>query len=274
MSSYNISRVLVPIDLSEHSLNALYTATDIAAKHGAEIIVLRIASKNEENSETENTGNVIAALLGSVQKVSGKKPVLISKKGNVADTIVQVAVEEDVNLIVMGSHGASGAREGFIGTNTYQVIKYSTCPVLTIPLRKKVTGFRRVLFPIRPVTGALLRYNVLCHFLSSSTVIDVVALAHRKVEIDSNILSRIISEISDQLETDKVEAVGSWSNGNTIGDDVLRFAQHNNSDLIVISSMVDATSKANFLGPHTQKIIHCSKIPLLSIKKIGVPALA
>ena len=283
MINYNIEKILVPIDLSEPSLNALDTAIGIAAKHNASIVLLNVIESvmdkqsleaNFQNLDLSNTSNVFAALSGAAEKISGAKTVIVREKGNVTEVVLRTALKEEADLIVIGTHGASGIRQGFIGTNTYQVIKHSSCPVLTIPPKRKISSFRKVLFPIRPLTGALLRYHVLCHFLSPSSVIDVVGLAHKKEEMTSHILEKIISEVGDQLENDKVQVVGSWSAGNTIADDVLRLTQQNSSDLIVISSMLDATSKPYFLGPHTQKIIHCSKIPLLSIKKIGVPALA
>ena len=283
MINYTIEKILVPIDLSEPSLNALDTAIGIAAKHNAAIILLNVIESvmdkptfetNFQNLDLSNTSNVFAALSGAAENISGTKPIVVREKGNVSEIVLKTALKEKADLIVIGTHGASGIRQGFVGTNTYQVIKHSSCPVLTIPPRRKISSFKKVLFPIRPLSGALLRYHVLCHFLSPSSIIDVVGLAHKKEEMNSHILDKIISEVAEHLENDQVEAIASWSSGNTIADDVLRLTQQNNSDLIVISSMLDATSKPYFLGPHTQKIIHCSKIPLLSIKKIGVPALA
>ncbi|HKP32732.1 MAG TPA: universal stress protein [Chitinophagaceae bacterium] len=283
MINYNIEKILVPLDLSEPSLNALDAAMGIAARHNASIVLLNVVESvmdkpslesSFQNLDILNTSNVFAALSGTAESVTGNKPVIVREKGNVTDVVLKTALKEKADLIVIGTHGASGIRQGYVGSNTYQVIKHSSCPVLTIPPRRKISSFSKVLFPIRPLSGALLRYHVLCHFLSPSSIIDVVGLAHKKEEINPHILDRIIAEVADHLENDKVQAIASWSSGNTIADDVLRLTQQNNSDLIVISSMLDATSKPYFLGPHTQKIINCSKIPLLSIKKIGVPALA
>lgn len=63
------------------------------------------------------------------------------------DEIVETSKKEDADLVIMGTQGATGAKEIFIGTNTVHVIKKGCCPVLAIP-----TGFeyelpKSILFP-------------------------------------------------------------------------------------------------------------------------------
>ena len=57
--------------------------------------------------------------------------------------IIKTASDNDVDLIIMGTHGASGVREFFIGSTAQQVIKISSCPVLTVPSNQKVVNFKK-----------------------------------------------------------------------------------------------------------------------------------
>ena len=66
----------------------------------------------------------------------------------------------------------------------------------------------------------------------------------------------------------------SWSKGVGIADDVLLHSLEEENDLIIISSALDVTNKQQFIGPYTQKILNNAKVPVLTIKKSGVPALA
>ena len=50
---------------------------------------------------------------------------------NVFETITVKAKEHDIDLIVMGSHGASGVKEFFVGSNTEKIVRTAHCPVLT-----------------------------------------------------------------------------------------------------------------------------------------------
>ena len=282
MSFYNIKKILVPIDLSEISLNALDTAVALAKKNDAEIELLNVI-ENQYNiiddgfSSTgylTNSADILTALAGAIQHSHEVRPKLLQQEGNVSDTIIKTSLHHQSDLIVMGTHGASGYRDGFIGSNTYNVIKNACCPVLTIPGKKKYSFFRKVLFPIRPVLGALARYDIVCHFLSSQSLINVLGLSYRTVERETNVLEKIIDEVKDQLESDKVKTAALWNSGNSVAEDVLLETQRTGSDLVIVTSVLDVATKANFIGPHTQKILHYSKVPVLSIKKINVPALA
>lgn len=283
MNLYNIKKILVPVDLSETSLNALDTAVALAKKHDAVIELLNVVENKYsiiENTSLQSTGywtnssDVLTALLGAIQHSSEIKPKLLQQEGNVCDTIIKTSLHHQSDLIVMGTHGASGYRDGFIGSNTYSVIKNASCPVLTVPGKKKYLSFKKILFPIRPVSGALMRYDIVCHFISSQATIAVLGLAYRTMEKETNLIEKIIDEIKEQLEADKVKSTALWNSGTSIAEDVLLETQRLSADLVVVTSVLDVTTKPNFIGPHTQKILHSSRVPVLSIKKINVPALA
>lgn len=283
MNSYRINNILVPVDLSESSLNALETSVSIAKKNQATLHILHVDENNFQTiddmgssyfSNTINNADVINALVGAIQHTHSIQPIVSIEEGNVAETIIKASFLNHTDLIVMGSHGASGYRDGFIGNNTYNVIKHAACPVLSVPQRKKLNGLKKILFPIRPVTGALMPYKVVSHFTNPDTVMEVLGLTYRMIaETADSVLETIVSEIKDQLKKDKVIVKPLWSDGHSIADDIVKYTNQTNPDLVVVTSALDVTSKPRYIGPHAQKIIHCSKAPVLSIKKLSVPSL-
>ena len=68
--------------------------------------------------------------------------------GRTFSLVNEVAITNDVDLIVMGSHGASGFKEVFIGSNTEKVIRTSEIPVLVIKNEETNTLFNNVVFAI------------------------------------------------------------------------------------------------------------------------------
>ena len=64
--------------------------------------------------------------------------------GDSADEIVDAAKKHGAELIVMGTHGASGILSTILGTNTASVIKKASCPVLAIPEIAKFQGFKNL----------------------------------------------------------------------------------------------------------------------------------
>lgn len=282
MTVYKINRVLVPVDLSESSLNALDVAVAIAKKQNASLIVLHVDENSFQTLEEVgmpyysnliNATDVINALVGAIQHAHNITPLVSLEEGNVAETIIKTSFLQHTDLIVMGAHGASGYRDGFIGNNTYNVIKYSSCPVLSVPQKKKQINFKKILFPIRPVTAALLPYQIVCLFTNPGAVIEVMGL-NNKIIVNTNgsMLETIITEIKEQLDKDQVTAKPLWSEGAGVADDIVNYSNKTNPDLVVVTSALDATTKNKYIGPHAQKIIHGCKSPVLSIKRVPVPS--
>jgi nucleotide-binding universal stress UspA family protein len=281
MTSYKISKILVPVDLSDTSLNALNTAAHLAKKHGASIQVLNVEEPLFSFSETDKekhstyraSPDVMTALIGTLYRATGVLPELQFKEGGVVDSIITTAINGDFDLIVMGTYGASGFREGFIGSNTYNVIKYSGCPILTIPGRQQFTSFKRALFPVRPIAGALKRLDVACHFLAANAVIEVLGLIYQESERVNGVLDKIVGEVNDQLEENKLRVTITWGTSGIIVEDILRSVQKTRPDMIIVTSGIEAISKSNYIGPHVQKLINNSGTPLLIVKRAGIPVL-
>lgn len=279
MNRYSYKNILVPVDLSEPSLNALETAASLAVKKRAKLFILHVEDNSmdflqgerESIHTDEHSSDVVSALANAIQHKAGLKPVVLKEQGAVTPHIIKACMENDCDLIVMGSHGASGYRDCFIGSNTYGVIKYAPCPVLSVPAQKKWTQFRKVLFPIRPVTGALVRYDVVKHFMSPDSQLNILGLSYRKQETEQNLLDEITLEITKKIQDDKITAKTAWGNGYGIAEDVIAYAGQSNPDLLVVTSSLDVTNKLHFVGPNAQKIISHSKVPVLSIRKISQP---
>jgi nucleotide-binding universal stress UspA family protein len=282
MDFYSLKKILVPVDLSETSLNALDTAVSLAKKHKAALVIVNVTERifntgddlSSYQFSTQANTDVLTALTGGIHRNADIRPRLIQLEGHVVECIITTSLSEQCDLIVMGTHGASGFREGFLGSNTYSVIKYSTCPVLTIPPTNKYTSFKKVVFPVRPVTGALQKYNVAAELMAANATLQVLGVSNNRVERETGVLDKLVEEIQDQLPPDKVKVYTSWGTGSSIADDILQYAQASHPDLVVLTSILDAITKPNFIGPHTQKLINCSKVPVLTIKKIGVAAFA
>jgi nucleotide-binding universal stress UspA family protein len=173
MEKQDISKVLVPVDFSPASTNALETAIAICKRQLATITLIYVV-ENSYLLFPPAAGGAVAGVLPRLIKDANenlsnlakqlrlKHDVVINhivQSGNPADSICQWAFRKNISLIVMGTHGASGLREFFLGSNAYRVVKNSPCPVMTIPDNNKWLNFRKILFPIRMVPHALEKYD-------------------------------------------------------------------------------------------------------------------
>jgi nucleotide-binding universal stress UspA family protein len=130
-----MKRILFPTDLSEHAAAALPHAINLAALEGGELHLLHIMALHGPSSPLmeELTGEDEArAALDSLS--TGESRVIRSVVRAVAPSpaILDYADMNDIDAIVMGSHGRRGFRRLLMGSVTEEVIRVGRWPVLTV----------------------------------------------------------------------------------------------------------------------------------------------
>ncbi len=154
-----MKKILVPIDFSEISIRALKVAVEIAKKHKDS--VLSIVHVYEKPVYGVSLGfGIDTKKLREIRQELVKEMELLTQKSFLkgihlnTHIIADVDVADIINyknipsqdLVVMGSHGAKGMKELFIGSNTEKFIRMSTTPVLTIKPSKNKPSFKSVVF--------------------------------------------------------------------------------------------------------------------------------
>lgn len=134
-------RILVPVDGSEASMDAVSHAAALAAVHGADVHVLNAV---EPQMAVESGGVDIASALEEVgeQAIADAESVLGEAGIEAVETalqtgtphrqIVDYAEQHDADLIVMGTHGRTGLGRLLLGSVTERVVRTSPVPVMTI----------------------------------------------------------------------------------------------------------------------------------------------
>jgi len=149
-----IKKILVPIDFSDYSKRALRYAIDFSKHFNSEIILVsviepmiypadfsmgQVAIPATDQNLTERIENELKSLeeneIGN--QVKSKR---IIKSGKPFYEIVETAREEDVDLIIIATHGHTGVEHLLFGSTAEKVVRKAPCPVLT--LREPIKGFR------------------------------------------------------------------------------------------------------------------------------------
>ena len=153
-----MKKIIVPIDFSEHSEYALETAAHIALKNNAEILALHMLEISEAVlTHSDNDQKAKAIFLLSLAKkrfeefldkdyLEGITVTPIVKHFKVFSELNEVAVSHSVDMIIMGSHGASGLKEFFIGSNAEKVVRHSEIPVMIVKHNPILMDFENVVF--------------------------------------------------------------------------------------------------------------------------------
>jgi len=140
--------ILVPTDFSEQAEYALRVAAQIAKQNNSEIILLHMLELPHQAGDALGSGHQIPEImfykdkaiskledLMDVDYLEGINVLEIIQFEKAFDGILAVSKKNNVDLIVIGSHGTSGFQEMFIGSNTEKVVRFSQVPVLVIKNR-------------------------------------------------------------------------------------------------------------------------------------------
>ncbi len=276
-----IKSILIPTDFSELSENALNVGISIAQRQNAEITLLHVVDRFAYLQPTEVflpditlTPDIILwmenrlkefsdqLLIDSGIKVTGK--VLA---GHPSERICWFANTENISLIVMGTHGISGLREFFIGSEAYSVVKNAPCPVLTIPGNWEKTDFEKVLFPIRLIPNAIDKYFYARPIIEKNdSELFLLGLSEMENQGDIKELTLIIDRLKIQLRNDNVKFQTGYCPFKDFPDIVIKTAKEAGIDLLVLTANFENDLKSFFIGPFVQQVINRSQLPVLSIK--------
>ena len=129
--------VVVPLDMSEFSLNALGTARDMVSDvSNIRIVhVLPMIDRSSLNYEYRNE-QTRAAMSAFIQEHGHPKMDITIREGDPVKQIVQFAGESAAGLIVMPAHGRGMLTEMLLGSTTYSVVRRALCPVLVLKPKK------------------------------------------------------------------------------------------------------------------------------------------
>lgn len=129
-----LNRILCPIDYSPYSKAANYYASVFAEAVDAEIIFLSVADPPTKGHDAdENLDDAYMELSTKVQPfIHNLRHDFEVRSGNPAKAIVDVANSRSVDLIVMGTHGRTGASHMLHGSVCEKVLRNASCPVMAV----------------------------------------------------------------------------------------------------------------------------------------------
>lgn len=147
-----VKRILCPTDFSEPSYGALGVANELAQHFSAELLIVHVISPipivstptgpmsfNVSLYQKELADSAKKSLQDVINKMVAKelKVVPVVAYGIAADEIVRIAEEQNIDLIVIATHGRTGFRHLISGSVTEKVVRIALHPVLTIRIPRK-----------------------------------------------------------------------------------------------------------------------------------------
>jgi nucleotide-binding universal stress UspA family protein len=285
MPKLRIRRILVPLDFSKSSMYALDHAAHMAKRYAAEITLLHAVESvpvvtergyfdamayaaEYEKALTGESEKHLAAVAARIRKKSGGEVRCLTATGRAYAVVTETAKKIKAHIVVMGTHGVTGFREFFIGSNAYRVVQEARCPVLTISRAANKPGFSNILVPFRDKPHSREKVDYAIDLARTyGAAVHVLAVdpsdsrpGKRKLQLEASQILRFIKQAG--LAGTLRIVTGLYH-----ADVVLKHARARKCDLIISMSDSDRMDISEyFKGPYAQQIVNHSPIPVLSIR--------
>ncbi|WP_299183878.1 universal stress protein [uncultured Aquimarina sp.] len=274
-----MKNILLPTDFSENSRNAINYAMQFFNNELCTFYILHVQKASVYMTDDLMTAPMNASVHQSVVNTSKQKLVelieelkkdtanqnytfrAITDYDIFTDAIKQAVKAKKIDLIIMGTNGATGAREVVFGSNTLNVIRKIDCPVLVIPQGYLFENLKTVLYTIddndhfnakgiEPLMDTLSKHN------SSLRIL--------KIKEDDTVT---IAEFEDKKELkDFFKNINHTFHSITNVPSVLAidsFVQIMQVDMNAMFIKKETFMERFFYGSETSKISYGTRVPLL-----------
>lgn len=273
-----MKKILVPTDFSDHAFNAVKAAASIARKTNAELLLLHIIELPQEAMDAIKPGHDIPEIMFFKQwaekrlsetslspELNGLNVSQILLLGRTVNKVAEAAADNNVDLIVMGSHGASGFKELFVGSNTEKVVRHSEVPVLVIKNDETEIKMERVVFASDFMVENKASFVNALNFFRTSNVKPHFLM----VNTPNNFKPTHVAEkfVADLLkEFDMTEYEFSIYNDLDIEKGILNFSERVNADLIAMGTHGRKGISKFLNGSISEDLVNHSSRSLLTFK--------
>ena len=278
-----MKKILVPTDFSTHAVHALKVAAQFAKRYNGEIFLLHMlelplqlvgSSGIPVGGSSQNLPEALYFMKLAKKRFAEIMQQPFLKGIKVHETvefhqafegIMEVSEKYNCDLIVMGSHGASGFKEMFIGSNTEKVVRNSNIPVLVI--KNDHPQFNVIDFV----------FATDCNSENKHTLKKALKFAHKidaklhLVYINTANNFRTSEEANKCLENFVTgEEIGEYTfnvwNDVTVENGILNYAQHINAGLIGIGTHGRKGLAHFFNGSISEDLVNHAQRPVVTFK--------
>lgn len=186
--------------------------------------------------------------------------------GNFFNALGEIVTRLKTDLVIMGSHGASGKTEWFIGSNTQKALRKLDCNLLVVKAPLENMDFSRVLFATNLNVEDK---DAFMHFLDFIKVFPVQEIHLLTIRTGSFFGAPQI--VIDAAQEDFAEMAGEYeiciheAQDFSVEHGIRKFAQANKIQLIAMSNLGNRPIKHFLRGSNVEMIINHADVPVLSI---------
>ena len=274
-----MKKILFPTDFSKTANNAFVYALEMAKFLDAELIVLHVYDlppvsyegypsyvsdvyESIELSNFENFKDEIPLLrkIAEEHLLEHIKMSHVLEQGDLVSIIKSLVEDEKINMIVMGTNGASGLKEAFLGSNAGTVIQRVPVLSLTVPTTAKFDAIKKIGFTTRFTSKE--RRALLQVIAFAKTIKAKVKCVYVKT-LDSDIKESKIEKWRQDFKKEPVEffVIQNEDVKGTISD----FIKKQDIDILAMLSYKHTFLESLFKKNIVKKMVYDTDVPILAL---------
>jgi len=275
-----IKNILIPTDFSETAILAIAHGAKMAQLFKAKIFLLHSV---ETTLYTAGVGEPV--MMPDIQDIYKEATEQLNKtaealkteyaidiapiiaNGRPAAAIASAVKENNIDIIIMGTHGASGFEELFMGSNAHKVVTIAPCPVITIRLTTKTIGFANIILPIGSYLHSRQKVNNAIELAKVyGSTVHILGLLETNDKEDDSKFAIKIETVEHALNHANIKYTKKIIRATNPAVEAMKFSEEINGDLILIMTEHESDLTGMFLGASAKQIVNHSKIPVMSIR--------
>lgn len=275
-----MNKILVPTDFSKESEYALKAAANFAKKYNSEIIALHMLDIPDTLLTKDSSEEYPELLLFT--KLAKKRFTDFLDKDYLKDVNVKEAIQhhrafegiidsakkEEADLIVMGSHGTSGVKEMFVGSNTEKVVRTSDIPVLVIKKDQENINPNKFVFASNFVDDCYESFKKARKFAEMlDTKINLLYINTPGPDFKSSEeIEKRVSSFLQEVEVPAEEISFNIHNDYDVEKGILNFCNNRNVDLVGIPTHGRKGLAHLIKGSIGENVANHADIPVITFK--------
>lgn len=282
-----MKKILLPTDFSKNAWNALFTALKLYDKHLCEFVILHAYEPQLSHMLADRGEKKLWALYDDLRKEAEAQMAEVTgylakeyhnphhrfrslcRQGDLTSAIGELLDSETIDMIVMGTQGATGARRVFMGSNTVRVLAaVKNRPILAVPRSYDLQRLQEVIFPtdymqpfepfeLQPLLELLKDWKARLHIVYAAEEFRL----NPRQEAHKKQLETLLKDVRHRFEEIPL--------GRKVSHTLTRYSQDSHADLMALVYHKHAFFETLTREPVLKRVAFESELPLLILPQLG-----
>jgi len=266
--SHNNKSILIPVDFSERSIDAIKHSYEFVKSENASILLVNVQIK--KTNEIKVVQDKLEKLASEIKAESGldvEYKILFGSK--VANLLLKLIKEITPKYIIIGLEKRDDHNE-FISSMTFRIISRSNTPVICIN-RDQNTNFKKILLPIDLSKSSRQKVpRVVPIAMHYNAEVDILLVLEENHPLNKQKLTLYGNQVHDMLTKKKIKCTLNLVTGGKYDKMITDHAKKTNTDLIIIMTQSEYTYMELFVDKTAMHIINGTDTPVLSLRPLKI----